>query len=229
MTTRRPTASEMIWPDSPDDADLATTWAVGISSQVLSWMWRAFDSMRNSLFPRIDFTRDPEQLERDLTRNHFVEIQLLFGTETSGYASFVPVHEWPELETRSSSQAKPPAYDFAFIYPDDRRWAWPAEAKVVTSSSALGEYMKDVNEKFIRGVAAPLVGEGAMIAYLISCDADSVLSGIESRLGQRLQPVPKFVDRQHKCSSHGRENAPNIRLHHLMMVCDSTQTKNETF
>lgn len=218
--TRRPTASEMIWPDSPDDADVASAWAIGISTQVLSWMWRAFDSLRLDFLNKIDFSQNPEQLERDLTRNHFIEIQLLFKSETQGYSSFVPCAEWPEMETRSSPNAKPPAYDFAFVYVDNRRWAWPAEAKVVKSPGALGEYIKDVNEKFILGRAAPLVGEGAMIAYLVSCDADSVLNNIKSRLGQSLLPVPEFVERAHMFSSHERNPAPNIRLHHMMMKCN---------
>jgi hypothetical protein len=218
--TRRPTLSEMIWPDGPEDAYLAIEWAAGVATQVLDWTWRAFDSLKIAHLTKVDFSRHPEQVERDLTRHHFIEIQLLFASETRGFASFVPAPEWPEMETRSSPTAKPPAYDFAFVSVDNRRWAWPIEAKVVTSPGALGEYMKDVSAKFAAGVGAPLVGEGAMIAYLVSCDGDAVLDGIASRLGQILAVVPEFAGRVHKASFHGRTSAPPIRLHHLMMACN---------
>lgn len=217
---RRPTMSEMIWPGSPEDAQLASDWAASVSTRVLDWTWRAFDALRLRYLSKVDFSRHPEQLERDLTRQHFVEILLLFASETHGFSSVVPVSEWPEMESRSSATAKPPANDFAFAYVDDRRWAWPIEAKVVRSPGALGEYMKDVTEKFVAGVAAPLTGEGAMIAYLVSCDGNSVLEGIASRLRQHLTVVPEFAGRTHKASFHERTPAPRIRLHHLMMSCN---------
>lgn len=218
--TRRATPSEMMWPDNLEANHFAIEWATGISTLVLDWMWRAFDALRANHLPRVDFSMQPEQLERDLTRNHFVEIQLLWRMESQGYASIIPVYEWPEMETRSPSPAKPPAYDFAFVSSENRRWAWPLEAKVVTSPQALAEYMKDVTEKFVGGVASPLIGEGAMIGYLVSCRPDSVFEGIASKLGQPLAAVVGLFDRPHRFSSHPRTRAPDIRLHHLLMSCN---------
>ena len=219
--TRRPTPSELMWPDDPADADLPIDWAASVTTQVLDWTWRAFDSLRENHLVRIDLTQPLEQVERDLARNHFLEIQLLYAAETDGYSAIIPVPEWPETEMRTSASAKPPANDFAFISTDNRRWAWPVEAKVVSSTGALAEYLKDVNDKFVGGVAAPLVGEGAMIGYLLVTDTVTVFSNLEQRLGQPLEMVPEFVDRPHRTSQHSRTSAPDLRLHHLLMTCVS--------
>jgi hypothetical protein len=135
--TRRPTPSQLIWPDDPGDSDLAVAWAASISVQILGWTWRAFDSLRSNHLSRIDMTLPMDQIERDLTRNHFTHINTLWAQDTEGYSSFTPHHEYPEMESLTSSAAKPPAYDLAFVATNNPRWAWPMEAKVVTSSGAL--------------------------------------------------------------------------------------------
>lgn len=217
--TRRPTFSELHWPDDPSDADLAIRWASSVATQILSWTWRAFEVFRANHMLEVDFTQPLEQLERDLARNHFIEIQLLFRSETNGYPTFVPHHEWPETESRSSPSAKPPAYDFAFVSLTNRRWAWPIEAKIVPSSGRLGEYLKDVNNKFVAGVAAPLFGEGAMIAYLLTNETSVVLDNLANQLHQVLEVVPEFCERPHRVSRHLRATAPELRLHHMLMEC----------
>ncbi|HRI66018.1 MAG TPA: hypothetical protein PK156_17340 [Polyangium sp.] len=217
--TRRPTPSELIWPDDSLDSELPIAWAAMVTTQVLDWMWRAFDLLRANHLARIDLTQPLEQVERDLAGMHYVEIQRLFGAETDGYATFVPVQEWSEMQTRSSASAKPPAYDFAFVCSDNQRWAWPLEAKVVSSPGALAEYLHDVNDKFVGGVAAPLVGEGAMIGYLLVSDTTTVFANIALRLNQRLESVAEFPGRAHRASRHSRTSAPDLRLHHLLMTC----------
>ena len=216
---RRPTFSAFAWPDDPAEADLPIQWACGVATQVLDWTWRAFDAIQANHLMRVDLTQPPEQLERDLTRNHFVEIQILFALETEGYAALVPHHEFPEMESRTSASAKPPAYDLAFVSTANQRWAWPLEAKVVSAPNRLGEYLKDVNDKFVGGVAAPLVGEGAMIAYLLTNETTAVFENLENRLNQPLQMVPEFCERPHRVSRHLRTTAPELRLHHLLMEC----------
>lgn len=217
--TRRPAFSELRWPEDPDDAGLPAEWAKAVAIQVLGWTWRSFDVLRADHLIEIDLSQPLEQLERDLTRNHFIEMMALFQEETGGYASFFPHHEWPELESRKSAAAKPPAYDLAFVSRDNRRWAWPIEAKVVSSPAALGEYLRDVNDRFVRCVAAPLVGEGAMIAYLLTNDTASVFENLAMRLNQALEPVPEFQNRPHRASYHSRVSAPKLRLHHMLMRC----------
>lgn len=216
---RHPTFSEFAWPDDPADADLPIQWACNVATQVLDWTWRAFDAFQANHLVRVDLTQPLEQLERDLARHHFVEIQVLFASETDGYPAVVPHHEFPEMESRTSASAKPPAYDLAFVSTANQRWAWPLEAKVVPSPDRLGEYLKDVNDKFVGGVAAPLVGEGAMIAYLLTTETTAVFENLANRLNQRLRTVPEFRERPHRVSHHLRTTAPELRLHHLLMEC----------
>jgi hypothetical protein len=217
--TRRSTFSELRWPDDPSDADLPIHWAESVAAQVLDWTWRAFDVLRAEHLLRIDLSQRPEQLERDLTSNHFIEIQVLFMRETDGFSTFVPHHEWPETESRVSAMAKPPAYDLAFVSLANRRWAWPFEAKVLPTSGRLSEYLKDVQNKFIACVAAPLIGEGAMIAYLLTDETAKVFENLEQRLNRNLELVSEFSDRPHRVSHHSRVDAPDLRLHHMLMQC----------
>ncbi|HVC98466.1 MAG TPA: hypothetical protein VND64_32665 [Pirellulales bacterium] len=219
--SRRATFSELRWPDDPFDHDLPIRWASGVATRVLDWTWRAFDLLRAKHLARVDLTQGLEQLERDLTRSHFIEILALFASETSGFPTFfpVPVPEWPELESRTSPSAKPPANDFAFVSYSNRRWTWPIEAKVVPTPGRLGDYLEDVNRKFVGGVAAPLVGEGAMIAYLLTNETDKVFENLARRLEQVLEPVSEFRERPHRTSHHSRATAPDLRLHHMMMEC----------
>jgi len=217
--TRRPTFRELAWPDDSDDANLPVQWAQSVSTQILDWIWRAYDALRSKHLSRIDLTQPLEQLERDLVSQHYIEIVLLFATETGGYSSLVPHHEWPEMETRSSASAKPPAYDVAFVSVTDRRWAWPIEAKMIPGANALAEYLKDVNQKFVTGIAGPLVGEGAMLGYLLCSNGSAVVANLETRLGQDLRAVSDFPKRLHRTSRHPRATAPVLRLHHLLMVC----------
>ncbi len=129
------------------------------------------------------------------------------------------MHEWPEMETRSGPSAKPPSYDMAFVSTaTNQRWAMAVEAKVFPTKGQLSEYMKDVNKKFAGGVACPLVGEGGMIGYLLCDETDAVFVAIEKRLKQILGKAVEFAGRPRRTSDHIRANAPNLRLHHMLMV-----------
>ena len=90
---------------------------------------------------------------------------------------------------------------------------------MVQSPGRLGEYLKDVNNKFVGCVAAPLVGEGAMIAYLMTDQTRTVFENLSNRLDQTLEEVPSFNDRPHRISHHLRHSAPELRLHHMLMQC----------
>jgi hypothetical protein len=217
--TRRPTFSELVWPDGPDDWLLAEEWATGSAFRILDWTWRAFDALAAKHLSKVDLTQSLDQIERDLVRHHFIEIQLLFAEETDGYSSLIPHHEWPEMESRASAWAKPPAYDLAFISTTNQRWAWPLEAKVIPTQGTLAEYLKDVNDKFVAGVASPRIGEGAMIAYLLSDDSEAFLQNVAAKLARTLNPVTEFPARIHSTSEHVRATAPDLTLHHMVMDC----------
>jgi hypothetical protein len=212
--------SELAWPMDDESRLQAQEWANGITSQVLDWTWRAFDIIRAGTLGKIDLTQPLEQLERDLARHHFREINILWAQETSGECAFTPHHEYPELETRSPAPAKPPAYDIAFVSNANPRSAWPIEAKVVQTSGALADYLGDV-KKFTDGIAAPLSGIGAQIAYLLAGTSDAFFNNLRTRLSLSLQTSSEFSARAHRVSSHRRKNHPDLQLHHMAMACHS--------
>lgn len=216
--SRRLTLSEMVWPDDPEDSRLPVEWAESVAVQVLDWVWRGFDAVCEKHLRSADLTsHTPEQLERNLTEFHFLETSLLWAKENGGFSSVQPCHESPELASRSSASAKPPAYDLGFVHIENRRWKWPIEAKVLSTAAAVGDYLKDVREKFIAGVAAPFVGEAGMIGYLLKGVPNEVFDKLADALGQPLLPVDNFKARQHRSSQYDRANAPALRLHHLVM------------
>ncbi len=227
--TRRQTFSEIAWPEDANNQQAATEWASNIVVQALDWTWRGFDVLHAEHLSNIDMTQPLEQLERDIVRHHYVQILTLWRQEAGGYAAFSPVHEWPEMETRSEPSAKPPSYDLGFVSTAaNQRWALAVEAKVLPTKGQLAEYMKDVNKKFVDGIASPLVGEGGMIGYLLCEETDAVFAGTEKRLRQTLVSPPEFSSRPHRTSSHERTGAPTLRLHHMLMVCQRKQSEKST-
>ncbi|HVU07290.1 MAG TPA: hypothetical protein VHG89_01960 [Verrucomicrobiae bacterium] len=218
--SRYPTLSELAWPMDDESRLQAQEWANGIVSQVLDWTWRAFDMVRASALGSVDLTQSLEQLERDLARHHFREINILWAQETGGECAFMPHHEYPELETRSPAPAKPPAYDIAFVWNANPRLAWPIEAKVVPTANTLADYLGDV-KKFTDGIAAPLSGIGAQIAYLLTGTTDDFFNNLRTRLSLPLQTLTEFSARAHRVSSHARKSSPDLQLHHMAMGCYS--------
>jgi len=182
-------------------------------------MWRSFDNLRERHLVNIDLTQPLDQLERDLTRHHSIELLLVFAADTDGFTSLVPQHEWDEFESLTSSSAKPPAYDFAFVHVGHRRWAWPIEAKVLPTPGTLADYMRDVRDKFESGIAAPLVGEGGMIGYLLTGTAEAFFENLKDGLSTPLEGVAEFATRSHRASRHSRGTTPALRLHHMIMAC----------
>jgi hypothetical protein len=224
--SRRPTLSEMLWPDDPADADLPVQWAQDVTVQALGWVWRGYDQLRDKHLSRVDLTQPTEQLERNLTFLHFGEIQEIWARETEGFSSVRPGHEIPELEKRSSPSAKPPANDLGFVHTENQRWIWPVEAKVLPTSAALAEYVKDARGKFVAGIAGPFVGEGGMIGYLLKGFPSDVFDKLSHELGQRLLPVSEFKTRQHRSTQHERRDAPFLRLHHMIMELANSPASN---
>ncbi len=202
----------------PESLAQAKRFAEDVSAQVLDWTWRAFDSLSTSYLSQLDVLEPVEQMERDLTSKHFMCITRLWAHETGGFSSVCPVHEHPENETRPPAPGKPPAYDLAFVWQENQRVAWPIEAKVLRTPKAIGEYMGDV-QKFLIGTAAPLVGQGGLIAYLLTGAPTAVFAEIERRMTETLEVSPAFSSRAHRISFHSRRSAPNLCLHHMVMHC----------
>lgn len=213
---RHQTLSEVLAPNDTVDPALPIEWARGATTQILRWVWLAFDALHARLLP-VDFAVPLEQLERDLVRLHYQNLLEVWRRETQGFPSIQPHHEWPEMESRKSAQAKPPAYDLAFVDITHSRWVWPLEAKVLDTPHTLSDYMGDVNHKFVAGIAAPLCGDGGMIGYLLSGQADDVFTRLEENYQLRLTPMSEPAGRPQRRSEHSRATAPTLRLHHLVM------------
>ncbi|HSW00347.1 MAG TPA: hypothetical protein VLI39_09260 [Sedimentisphaerales bacterium] len=223
--TRRAAFREQAWPEEPVFKELALQWADSVSERVLDWVWRAFDTLAAGPMARVDLSEPLVQLERDLTNLHFLEIQTLWARETDDFPALRPCPEIPELESRHSPSARPPAYDFGFVHRENPRIVWPIEAKIVQKASVLGRYLKDVRDKFIAGIAAPFVGQAGMIGYLLAGTAREVFDGLETELGQSLTHPSAFASRDHRTSFHTRgrspfgRDLPDLLLHHLVMRC----------
>jgi len=214
----RPTASELRWPiDCDESKQQALDWAEGMSSQAIDYVLRSFIQLRSNALDSIDLTQDLEQLERDLTSNHFVEIQNLWVTETDGYPSFVPHHEYPEMGTRSPAPAKPPAYDFAFVWQVNHRVAWPIEAKVLPTPKTLALYLKDTS-KFIDGTAAPFSSQGSQLAYLLRGTCEEFFSELSLKLGGSTLVSTAQVAPEHRISHHSRKDLLPLSIHHLALL-----------
>lgn len=221
--SRRPTLSELAWPMDDESRQQAQEWVNGVSAQVLEWTWRGFDRLHRSSLATVDINQPLEGLERDLARLHYIEINKLWAQETCGESAITPHHEYPENESRSPAPAKPPAYDIAFIW-ENARVVWPIEAKVVPSPSVLADYVGDV-QKFVSGIAAPLSGEGAQIAYLLTGKPNDFFDNLSGKHHYTLTQSPEFKERPHRVTLHTRTQAPNLRLHHLAMFCGADKTQ----
>lgn len=198
----------------------ARRWAEDVSCQVLEWVWKGFDRFRAEHLSKVDMEQPLEELERDLTRNHFVAVNQTWAMETQGFASLTPAMEWPEVENRPPPPGRSPAYDFAFVCNDNPRVAWPVEAKVLPTSGRLAPYEGDV-KRFTDGTAAPFVGEGGMIGYLLKGAPNDFFANLEVKLGQTLGTCLRFSARPHRTTLHTRSTAPALRLHHMIMECES--------
>lgn len=217
MSQRR-TLNSLAFPQDVTLGNLPVEWAADVSKRVLEWTWASFDRLKARTLAGIDLTVPIEQLERALTQHHYVELQILISEETDGYCSFVAVHECDEFEKLTSATAKPPSNDIGFMHRTHRRWVWPIEAKVVPTVNTLASYLTDV-EKFKNGLAAPLIGEGAVIAYLLRGTSVEFFRNLLEHVTP-LDSVDGFPEDMHRCSRHDRVGIPTIRLHHLAMSCN---------
>lgn len=225
----RRSLGEILWPDDEQSRRQAIDWAESIAEQALDLVWRAFDRLAaHELRDRPDLAAHaPEQLERELTQRHAAELTVAWARETGGYGSFCPLHESHEPASRKGGKAMPPSNDFAFVHMVNKRWSLPVEAKVLWSDRALGEYLKDVNGKYLEGVAAPLVGECGMIGYLLKGTAEGVFEVLKVKLAQQLGYVQRFADRTHRTTTHDRKTAPRLRIHHMVMSCAPREGSGE--
>lgn len=210
----RSSISSYISVPPPDFLRLSSAWCKDQSEIMLGFIWRGYDQMQSDK-PVVD-GRD---LERSIT-------QLLaprIDRAMSGDEPFDVQHGPFERETMQPPPAQPPQYDIAFTLREEERIMWPMEAKILETSGAVSEYIKDIHEQFLTCRYAPFTGEGAMLGYLLSGTADDTFQNIAKKTPCKLEDHPAFSSRSQKLSRHTR-NVPSgktypskFRCHHLML------------
>jgi hypothetical protein len=198
----------------PAFLSLAASWTRDQADQLLGFVWAAYDQMRATM-PVLD----RRSLERSITQ----ALEPRIRSSMSGYEPFYVQHSPFEYETMESPPAQPPTYDIAFVLHAEERVMWPLEAKVLETPKKIRDYERDVREEYLTCRYAPFSGAGAMLGYLLSGSAADALANIEAKLGCMLEPIPAFVGRPHRMSSHrravpvGKIYPADFRCYHLIL------------
>lgn len=188
---------------------LSSVWCKDQSEIMLGFIWRGYDQMQSDK-PVVD--------GRDLERSITQLLALRIARVMSGDEPFDVQHGPSERETMQPPPAQPPQYDMAFILREEERIMWPMEAKVLETSGAVAEYIKDIHEQFLTCRYAPFSGEGAMLGYLLSGTADDAFQNISKKTPCKLEDHPAFSSRLQKLSSHTR-NVPSGKTYPLRFCC----------
>lgn len=219
---RRLTLSELRYRKRPS---LSTTrqWSSDFAITMLESIWNGFDLFKSDVL-----TVDPKDAEDDLERSITELLEPRIKRFISQHAPYYLQHASGERESRSGSPAQPPLYDLAFVFWEDETFKWPLEAKVLKNdtTSAMGDYVDSLTDKFLKFKYAPFSSEAAMLGYLLSGKPDIAFDSIASRGGWTLTQHPQFSSREHRTSDHNRSVPASkiamypaeLRCHHLMMV-----------
>lgn len=198
----------------PDFLRLSSAWCEDQSNIMLGLIWLGYDQMQSDK-PVVD--------GRDLERSITQLLEPRIGRAMSGDEPFYVQHGPFERETMQPPPAQPPQYDIAFILRKDERIMWPMEAKVLETSGAVAEYVKDIHEQFLKCRYAPFSEEGVMLGYLLSGTADDAFQSIAKKTLCKLKDHLGFSTRPQKSSNHtrtvptGKTYPSEFRCHHLML------------
>lgn len=212
----------------PAASILATLWTDTLTSQLLGLLWDAYDAVLHAAWSKVDWTQDYDDLERSLSE----DLAQAINERMDSYMPVHVLHGASERESRAVPPAQPPEYDIAFRWNENPLFMWPIEAKVLKSDRDTQENLKDyidtVQQRYLTGYYAPFSTGGAMLAYLKSGDAETVVAHIGARLRVSMGPHPVFSGRCHKISDHqrsiptGKDYPITFRLHHLMIQLSPT-------
>lgn len=214
------TDGTFLWSSQTPPADatfikLANRWIGEAEPKFIDHIWAGFERLKGMM---VSF--DPKDLERSITQL----LEAAIDDVVPGEAPYYVQHGPYERETMLSPPAQPPAYDLAFVLRGDPRIMWPAEAKILTSTNALAEYIADVREQYLTCRYAPFSASGAMLGYLLDGAADEALANIAARLAVAFtETTPLDPDRPHRSSVHDRKaqsgkNYPTpFRCHHIIL------------
>ena len=198
----------------PSFVSLAHQWMQDPASQLLGFVWEAYDNMRTSP-PHVD--------NRDLERSITQLLEPRIRDAMTGDEPYYIQHSSFERETMAPPPAQPPAYDLAFVLRADERIMWPLEAKVLETPATLAEYEREVREQYLTCRYAPFTSSGAMLAYLLSGAATETLTRIAAKLNVPLEQAAEFSTRPHRLSAHqrvvptGKPYSVDFTCHHLVL------------
>jgi hypothetical protein len=185
----------------------------------LEIVWKGYDCFCAETLSQIDYSKDDDDLERDITQLLEPNIHEVM----SGYEPFYVQHGPYEYVTRLGGSAQPPQYDIAFKLRCNPRVMWPLEAKVLKTSGSVAAYINEIKSNFMTCRYSPFSDEAAMLGYLLSGDSNTVFSNIADRGGWKLSTHAHFLDRDHRTSDHkrkipeGKSYPIKFRCHHLVL------------
>lgn len=214
------TDGTFLWSSRTPPADatfvhLAMQWIGDVEVNFIDHIWAGFERLKTTTA-----SFDARDLERSITQL----LEAAIDDVVPGEAPYYVQHGPYERETMLLPPAQPPAYDLAFVLRSDPRIMWPAEAKVLTSTKALAEYIADVREQYLTCRYAPFSASGAMLGYLLDGVAHEALDNIAQRLAVAFaETTPLDPVRPHRSSVHnrtvqsGKSYPTPFRCHHMIL------------
>ncbi|UCE60405.1 MAG: hypothetical protein JSU63_01390 [Phycisphaerales bacterium] len=225
MRSRR-TIGEARWPGLAEFVTLAKAWQTDAITQLLGFVWRAYDLLCERVLSQIDCAQADLDLERNITQL----LEPLIREVMPGCVPYYVQHAPHEFETALEAPAQPPLPDIGFVMRANPRIMWPLEAKAIRTDKAVSAYVKEIQENFLTCRYAPFSKEGGMLAYLVAGDPSTAFENIAARLASKLEDHPRFPERNHKTSKHqrsvpaGKRYARGFQCHHMIFpLSDSTE------
>lgn len=221
--TRGCTILESAYPNPPEEfVKLAMQWRPDAIVFLIELIWNGCDRLIHGLLAQCDLNEADHDLERGITQELEIEINLL----RPDYAPFIAQHERYEHATRrrrGSRGRRGRQYDIAFVWVDDRRLTWPIEAKVLRRPGGLADYLDSLRNRFLNCQYAPYSSQGAMLGFLFSGEPAAMFDALHEALRIVLRPHPSFLGRDHRTSEHirqvpqGKPYPRDFLCHHLVL------------
>lgn len=217
MGSRR-TIGEARWPDVAEFATLAKAWRADAITQLLGFVWRAYDLLCREVLSEVDCTKADRDLERSISQYLEPRIREVMPRCLPYYVQHAP----HEFETARNASAQSPVPDIGFVMRANARIMWALEAKTIRTDKAVGAYVEEIRKNFLKCRYAPFSSEGGMLGYLVAGDPLKAFASVARELPCELEDHPDFPERYHKTSRHQRTVPPGkryprgFRCHHMI-------------
>lgn len=221
----RQTIGEARWPPVAEFVALAKTWQPDAVTQLLGFVWGAYDLLCQEVLAEVDCTAADRDLERSVTQ--YLEPRI--RRAMPGDSPFYVQHGPHEFETAKRPPAQPPLPDIAFVLWENERVTLPLEAKTLRTADEVDAYVSEVRDNFLTCRYAPFSSEGGMLGYLVVGDPTQAFSNIAAGVPCELAHHPSFPNRDHRTSDHvravptGKDYPREFRCHHMILfLVDAT-------